>query len=390
MKKYILIILCLSIINISSSIAQDNSLIDQLNYILFEDMPQETLEYSFYCNFEDKDYNRTVRYKDLRGERIAKVCEAIRLSKDHSLIPDLTTILLKQEGYFLDEWEVAWKDGGGPKNIFDDQYELLVDIDITISFLTMEKEQWDNARKYAYLKNLYLLNQGDYDKSRVENTLYISDYIRNVRNGFCASSLFLPSTSKRTLIDQMSEFLLEEILQDLSKTDVSKLGDGEKKFYNIGLRKTLITNKDSRIDAFLIEHAEFFNGLDFLKARDNTHLSIYYYHLLLDRYMLNNQNSDLLIPIADDLFKNSNATEINKVYFSLFASKGKADASQILVDRLSTKIIEAETKDAQKYMQLSIDILSNADELKLEQVLMKANSPTVNEYHKLINKPSDN
>ena len=67
----------------------------------------------------------------------------------------------------------------------------------------------NKKEKYEYLKNVYLLSQGDYDSTRLEKTFFVSDYFRNVKNGLSNSYLFLPSTFKYTLIDQMSDELIE-------------------------------------------------------------------------------------------------------------------------------------------------------------------------------------
>lgn len=365
---------------------QSDTLIDTLNFILFEDIPQEKLIYKFYCHFEDKDYSRAVRYNDLREKKVRSVCKAIRDSKDETLIPMLVEILKKQEKYFLEEWEVAWKDGAGPYGIYYDQYHILIDIDITIGYLIMEKEQWDTAQKYAYLKNLYMLIQGDYDSIRIENTLFISDYIRNVKNGYSNSSLFLPSASTHTLIDQMSDELLENILLDISSADVSEMNDGEKKYYLIGLRKTLVMNPDARIDTILIDKGEFYDALDFLKIEQNEPLlTLKYYHLLLDRYLLNNQNTDLLIPLANDIFNESNAIRANIAFVGLFLGKSGSKGKEIFIKRLTRRIIESEDKQALEYMELSVSLLNKADAILVKKKIEGSTSELrVSQYDKLI------
>ena len=386
MKKSIILTLLYFLMAQPIIAQQSDTLIDTLNFILFEDIPQEKLIYKFYCHFEDKDYSRAVRYNDLREKKVRSVCKAIRDSKDETLIPMLVEILKKQEKYFLEEWEVAWKDGAGPYGIYYDQYHILIDIDITIGYLIMEKEQWDTAQKYAYLKNLYMLIQGDYDSIRIENTLFISDYIRNVKNGYSNSSLFLPSASTHTLIDQMSDELLENILLDISSADVSEMNDGEKKYYLIGLRKTLVMNPDARIDTILIDKGEFYDALDFLKIEQNEPLlTLKYYHLLLDRYLLNNQNTDLLIPLANDIFNESNAIRANIAFVGLFLGKSGSKGKEIFIKRLTRRIIESEDKQALEYMELSVSLLNKADAILVKKKIEGSTSELrVSQYDKLI------
>lgn len=295
--------------------AQDNRDISRLETLLFEyDKDKPLYEYPFWSRKLNKTimvYSRfEADYKKYKQDSVSNICDDIRRQERIDLIPNLQEILQRHESYFLKEWEPVWDHRGGPEGLWEDQYNILCIIDMTINYLKMIKEKWSSDKKYKYLKNIYMLNYGDYDTTRVTEVKYNSAYIRNQRK-YCRCKQLQRQVHQKSLISEMflgDKDMISFLIKDLLRNEDSNVSDDEGRFFSQGMDYVLRNVYSEEIDSLILNRPNVFinSGYKHPNELSKSAFSLRFYHLVLRRYKATRSNYRLVQLLLDDLFSDRN------------------------------------------------------------------------------------
>ncbi len=325
--------------------AQHESIIERLEFILFEEgVLEEPKVYSFKPYYREDTLKVTSRFinhhSSWKDERVSKICDTLRLKKAYGYTERLKNILKKHEDYFLNEWEPIFGYLGGPDGLWWDQMEILCNLDMTLSYLTMFKNNWTASKKYEYFKNKYLVAFDDRDDtSRVSKILCNSEYLKYGGIGRTRAALL----SRPSIIDEFiknDDELSNVIIDDILETKGRELSKGDNALYSTGLKNFFLSNKNNRIDSILLVDPELMINIGFKNQKFEGwkfNLPIRFYDMVLRRYR-NIKDPRLIDILLDDIFQSRQV---------LYSSKDPLiRVAYILGDHLTNyKIIKRFIKD---------------------------------------------
>ena len=380
-------------------VGQSSSLISDLDYVLFEkDIDTSYYLYSYWSIKEQDSISVKSRYlyspHTLKSGLVEKICDTIRWKRATHLIPELSNLLEEQEEVFLNEWNPVFDFTGAPEGLWEDQFNSLCLIDLTLSYLTIIEEQWGPQRKYDFLKNLYLLSYGDFDKSRVNETLYKSQYIIN-KHGYCRCNLIQKPNFENSLIDEFfydDPYLLDILLQDIHKSSMNSTPDDEKKFFNTGVRNVLHKFSDVRIDSLLIYDSQELINLGFSDKVNiwTSRLPVKYYHLLLRRYRLASKNEFFIDLILEDIFGNIKLGSDKKTALGILLREKDHLIDYKIREKFLIELLVAKTEDElTQLISLLESSMTLGDREKLKAKLMmlsEDNILSIQSVNKVIDK----
>ena len=361
---------------------QGSSLISNLEYVLFQrDIDSTRYKYSFWSFQEQDSIQITSRYKNIPENRkdglVNKICDTIRWKNAAYLVPELTTLLKRQEEIFINEWGPVFESTGAPEGLWEDQFNVLCIMDLTISYLKILKEKWSASQKYDFVKNLYLLSYGDYNTQRLKSTLYTSKYIREKRNGYCRCNLVQKANFERTLVDEFflqDSEMINELLKDVTGLRKIEIPEDVQKFYSRGLRNVFYKIPDKRIDSLLINNSDQLINLGFQDKVDywDNELPIKFYHLLLGRYQFASKNPRFIDILLDDVFNNSVSEENLRKTLAILTRQNDHLIDYMILDRIMMGFVSENSNDKiATLISLCNTLLSNDDRKYLQYKLEK-------------------
>ncbi|MBK8405703.1 MAG: hypothetical protein IPL25_17025 [Saprospiraceae bacterium] len=369
MKKMILLFYML----ISTVNAQEYNYIDSIRYILFPENDSTATIINY--KIKDSVYNVPVRYIDhnktfnnvkhikssknyvknrfelinpSRANIVSYYCEQVREEGDTRWIESLDEILKLQEYYVLNEWANAYSI---PQysGMFDLQYEILMNLDLTITYLLLKNKS--SKDKYNYLENLYMLQWGDRNKIRLEGTLFRSNIIRNMLKGACYSSSFCSTK----MICQMADEIGDEALNQLSMINKDSVTQEKSDFYLLLLNMLKFYNSD-KVEDVIINNINNLNSL-LSESYSNSYYKMQIYQLLCSR----GKEKGLLFLLEDAINpkpKNrNNSWYLKQIYFA--NNFGKS----LVFDRI-TSSLSMESNNEDHYLMLLTRVLDGDDKMK--------------------------
>lgn len=269
-----------------------DSIIEQLNQLLFPVEVQVKKSKTF--KWKDDVYEVVARDFKYEEESINKQLAKVRNEARIELIDDLIAIQKKHETYFLQEWEKSWRIG---HYMFEQQYEILMNLELTINFLYALNEFESEKEQYLYFKNLCYLQWIDAALWRKDKFNFFSDYIKSRWNGACiASSFCTPSL----IIEQSNQFK-EGILEDLNTFLADTLGSDEYSYYLVTLGQSAMNINDNRVEDIYIKRIEEFDAL-VIGEKNKYGREIWIYNILCTRaqskgleFLVNDLSSDEIL-----------------------------------------------------------------------------------------------
>ncbi len=296
-------------------------LIESLHHTLFEKNIDNTIyKYSFWSRDVQDSIHINSRYKWQKGyfksHNVSSICDSIRWSRDVTLIPHLSNILIKQDSIFRNEWGPAFNWQDGSMGLWDDQYESLYALDITLTYLNSINEKWSCDKKYNYLKDLFMLSCGDFDTLRTKRLEFFSDYIRLKMKGY-GVCLSIRKAEWSILDDYLfsDPEMVDLVIKDLEYFKQDELPFGFDLLFSSGLEYFFTRVEDDRIDSLIINHSDLFIKLGYtnkIKHWD-TKYPIRFYHFVLTRYTFGSKNPVFINMLLDDLYSNLNTAFSSKM-----------------------------------------------------------------------------
>lgn len=292
---------------------QNYKYISAIEDLLFDNLNENVYRYSYY-NPVSKDsiiinshlINQPSSFK---SDKLKSVCDSIRWGNRIDLYKDLEALMMKQDSVFSNGWGRLYKESELIEGLWEDQFESLCTLELTLMALRIRAEKWSAERVFKYLENLYALSYGDYDPRRVEQTFYKSDYVRNSASGYCQCDLLQAPNHDLSMIDELlltTPGMAKVFVKELESQE--NVSDSQRKYYTIGTRGFLARIESCLIDSVMIENPNLFIRAGYQDAIDicPNYYPIRFYHVVLNRFR-NVKETQLIEMLLGDVFKSTDS-----------------------------------------------------------------------------------
>lgn len=312
-KTFVIVIFTLVTLPLLYAQDKRDPYISAIKNLLFDNLNENNYRYSFYSPVSKDSIviNSHLRNKrsSFKAQKLKSVCDSIRWGNRIDLYNDLEALMIKQDSVFSNGWGRLYKESELIEGLWEDQFESLCTLELTLMALKIKAEKWSAERVFKYLENLYALSYGDYDSRRVEQTFYKSDYVRNTASGYCQCDLLQAPNHDLSMIDELlltTPGMAEVFVKELESQE--SVSDSQRKYYTIGTRGFLARKESCLIDSVMVENPNLFIRAGYQDAIDicPNYYPIRFYHVVLNRFR-NVKETQLIEMLLVDVFKSANS-----------------------------------------------------------------------------------